>query len=584
MGDIDKTREQIITELAELRQRIAELEALKTERKRAGDRAEHLDQVLRVIHIVNQLIVREKNRDRLLEDTCDALVKIRGYYSAWIALLDKPGKLVTAVEVGLGEEFLPMLKRLKRGELTSCGRKAMEQSEVVVTGNPSLACADCPLSDKYYGRGAMAVRLEHSGEVYGLLTVSIPADLAAEWEEQYLIREVAQDIALALHSIELEERRRIAEEQLRFSEAAFRSIQESVVATDTEYTITHWNEVSERIYGVKASEAIGKKYFDVIEIVETSLGETAERIKTLETQGSYQGEELHRTKRTEVWVDVSVQAIEGGGKRHGWVTLATDISERKQVEEKAHEVEALKELDRLRTELLSNVSHELRTPLATIKGYSTMLLDYDQKLGSDEKREYLESIDKASDRLVELIDQLVDMSRLESGLIEMEKAPASISKLVREAVVEAQVRNPQRQLVLDLPKKLPRLKIDAKRIRQVLDNLIDNAVKYSAEGTEVVVLVSVRPAKQELLVSVADQGIGIPAKELPRVFDRMYRTQQRQVTEIAGAGLGLSICRRLIEAHGGRIWMESEEGEGSICFFTLPLDDVEEVYSGSEEA
>jgi sigma-B regulation protein RsbU (phosphoserine phosphatase) len=247
--------------------------------------------------------------------------------------------------------------------------------------------------------------------------------------------------------------------------------------------------------------------------------------------------------------------------------------ERKQAEEKAHEAEALRELDRLRTELLSNVSHELRTPLATIKGYSTMLLDYDMRLRRDEKRRYLRFIDRATGRLVELIDQLLDMSRLESGLIEMNTAPTNISRLIREVVSEAHVRKPQRQLVLDLPQKLPKLTIDARHIQQVLDNLIDNAIKYSGEDTEVVV--SARQVDHEVLVSVVDQGIGIPAEELPKVFDRMYRTRRRRVTKIAGAGLGLPICKRLIEAHGSKIWIESEEGKGTACFFTLPL--------GSEE-
>ena len=245
-------------------------------------------------------------------------------------------------------------------------------------------------------------------------------------------------------------------------------------------------------------------------------------------------------------------------------------TEHKRTEEESHKIETMRRVEQARTELLANVSHELRTPLASIKGFSTMLIDYDKKLKRDEKRQYLGVIDKATDRLIELIDQLLDMSRLEAGLIILDKVPTSIHRLSREVIIEAQVRSHHHILKLDLPKKrLPRVRVDAKRIRQVMENLIDNAVKYSAQGTEVTL--SVRKIGQELFITVTDKGIGIAADELPKVFDRMYRVKRRLVPGIGGAGLGLSICKGLVEAHDGRIWIESEEGEGTKCFFTLPL-------------
>jgi len=251
----------------------------------------------------------------------------------------------------------------------------------------------------------------------------------------------------------------------------------------------------------------------------------------------------------------------GIGHIHG-----SDITERRQMEK---EIAEYGELNELKSNLLSTVSHELRTPLATIKGYSTMLLDYNTRLGRDEKRDYLRSIDRAADRLTELVDNLLKMSRLDAGLLEMEKAPASISKLVREAVAEARVRAPGHRIEVKLAKRLPGVNIDARRIREVLDNILDNAIKYSEEGTGVVV--QVWQQESELLISVSDQGVGIPAGELERVFDRMYRIEQRLTPEKGGIGLGLAICKGLVDAHGGRIWMESKRGKGSSCWFTLPL-------------
>jgi len=183
--------------------------------RRREERIEHLNLVLRAIRSVNQLITREKDRDRLLQGACDDLIETRGYYNAWIALLDEHRGLVTSAEAGLGEEFLPLVEQLKRGELTACGQRALRQSGVVAIADPPSTCADCPLADKCGGKGAMTVRLEYGGKVYGLMSVSIPADFIADEEEQALFKEVAEDIAFALHGIELEEARKRAEKALQ---------------------------------------------------------------------------------------------------------------------------------------------------------------------------------------------------------------------------------------------------------------------------------------------------------------------------------------------------------------------------------
>ncbi len=187
--------------------------------KKAEESVEHLNRVLRAINNVNQLIAREKDRDRMLQGACDLLIETRGYHNAWIALFDESGAYSMAFEAGLGENFSPLHECLKRGELTACGRRALAQLDVVVTQNPFTTCLDCPLADNYAGRGAMTARLAQSGngKVYGLLTVSIRADLAMLEDEQILLREVAADIAFALQAIEAKA------EQKRVEEALWRS-------------------------------------------------------------------------------------------------------------------------------------------------------------------------------------------------------------------------------------------------------------------------------------------------------------------------------------------------------------------------
>jgi signal transduction histidine kinase len=242
--------------------------------------------------------------------------------------------------------------------------------------------------------------------------------------------------------------------------------------------------------------------------------------------------------------------------------LIVETAERKKYEE----------LNKLKSDLLSMVSHELRTPLATIKGYATMLVNYDDKLANDEKIQSLMSIDNATNRLSYLVDQLLDMSRADAGLLKLEMEPADPATLIQQAVAEARLRAPDYGFEVDVPAEgLPMVRMDISRIRQVLDNLFDNAVKYAANGK--MVAVSARQHDGAIVFSVTDHGPGIPEHELERIFDRMYRIEQQPGPPVKGLGLGLSICKALVEAHGGRIWAESQLGKGSRFVFTLPLGD-----------
>lgn len=238
-----------------------------TERKQAEGRLEHLNLALRAIRKVNQLIVREKERDRLLKRACSSLIETRGYYNAWIALLDESGRLVTTAEAGLGEDFLPVVERLKRGELTVCGKLALEQSEVVVTEDPRSTCTDCPLADKYQGRGAMTVRLEHGSRVYGSLSISIPVTFVTDRQEQTLLREVAADIALALYAMELEEEREQAEQALRqareYAEAIVDTVREPLVVLDADLRVVSANRSFYRTFKVTAEETEGRFIYEL---------------------------------------------------------------------------------------------------------------------------------------------------------------------------------------------------------------------------------------------------------------------------------------------------------------------------------
>ncbi|MBI4491882.1 MAG: GAF domain-containing protein [Chloroflexi bacterium] len=236
--------------------------------------------------------------------------------------------------------------------------------------------------------------------------------------------------------------------------------------------------------------------------------------------------------------------------------------------DEARKVEALKVLDRMKSELLSTVSHELRTPLGSIKGYTSMLLSFDRKLKAAEKREYLRIIDEESDRLNELIANLLDMSRLEAGKLRIDRGPVTLRAVAEDVLRRAELRATGHTFVLDWPDNVE-VQADARRILQVMHNLVENAIKYSPNGGEIVVRGAVQG--QALVISVADQGAGIPESELERVFDRFHRVPGEMSRQVGGTGLGLAICRGLVEAHEGRIRVQSQVGVGTTFSFTLPL-------------
>jgi len=238
--------------------------------------------------------------------------------------------------------------------------------------------------------------------------------------------------------------------------------------------------------------------------------------------------------------------------------------------DEARKVAALRELDRMKTELLGTVSHELRTPLGSIKGYATTLLTHGSKLRKDEQREFLEIIDSEADRLRDLIENLLDLSRLEAGVLRIDRDLVRLGATAREVLRKVQLATPNHELALDWPTEDPLVNADQKRIYQVIQNLLTNAVKYSPNGGCITLSACIK--RHELVISVADQGLGMPAMELDRIFDRFHRIQTDVSRGIGGTGLGLAICKGLVEAHGGRIWAESAgEGEGSTFRLSLPL-------------
>jgi len=250
--------------------------------------------------------------------------------------------------------------------------------------------------------------------------------------------------------------------------------------------------------------------------------------------------------------------------------------------EKASEIEILRELNRLRSELIANVSHELRTPLGLIKIFCTTLLRKDVDFDRETQREFLRDIEEEADKLEKIVDNLLDLSRMKDGRLRLDKRPTDVGQLAREVMENMEAQPTQHHFIHDFPSDPLVATVDPKHIEQVLRNLLSNAIKYSPEGGTITV--QGRGDKRQLLVRVSDQGIGIPSADLERIFERFYRVENEITQSVTGAGLGLAVCRGIVEAHGGRIWAESTIGVGSNFYFTLPIGTRQspELVEGSE--
>jgi two-component system, NarL family, sensor histidine kinase BarA len=250
----------------------------------------------------------------------------------------------------------------------------------------------------------------------------------------------------------------------------------------------------------------------------------------------------------------------------------------------AQAVERLQEADRVKSNFLATVSHELRTPLTSVIGYSEMLLEGIAGPLNDEQREYVRTVMEKGDQLLQLITGILDISRMEAGEMRIERAPVDLDEVVSVALstIAPHARRKRLSLHCTVPPGLPLVLGDRDKIRQVLLNLLGNAVKFTPEAGKIEVSAEVGALKRDqsgnaegeargVRVWVRDSGIGVPMEHHKRVFDPFFQVDNTSTREYGGTGLGLSIVKRLVDAHGGTVWVESEPGKGSTFSFTVPL-------------
>ncbi len=340
--------------------------------------------------------------------------------------------------------------------------------------------------------------------------------------------------------------------ELAQQQALFNSMREGVLLLDADGRVRLANQAFERLFGI-TGDLRGRTVMEALRLhqLQDLVNRTLISGQVEEFELELPGLDGDRSLQVN-----SAVVLGADGRQQGLILVCHDLTR-------------LKQLENTRREFVANVSHELRTPLSMIKGYVETLID-GAKDNPEVATKFLQTIEKHADRLTYLIEDLLTISRLESGQIVMNLQRAELRSVVAHVVTDLESRAAAKQVRLlnEVPAALF-APADAERLQQVLFNLVDNAIKYGRAGGAVV-LGAQTADRQRVELWVRDDGPGIPPEAQPRVFERFYRVDKARSRDAGGTGLGLAIVKHIVQSHGGEVWVESELGHGATFHFTLP--------------
>jgi PAS domain S-box-containing protein len=431
----------------------------------------------------------------------------------------------------------------------------------------------------YHHRSAVGAPIIMGEQLLGVLLLYYPEVGKFSVEQLDLIQAAANQMAVAIKNAELfhltlnqkEELSSLLRDQ-RVETSRTRSILEAiadgVIVTDQNGVITLFNHSAEQMLGMNRAELIGRSIEHIANLFDDVALAWMETIKTW-TLDPFSFNPMN-TFTEQVGLEngnvlsVNLAPVINNSEFFGTVSVFRDITH-------------LIEVDRMKSEFVATVSHELRTPMTSIKGYVDILLMGVAGAMPEQQKKFLQVVQDNTERLTILVNDLLDLSRIEAGQVNLITQPVDLAEIIDDSLMEINrltvAEKKSMQFDIQLPQELPLINGDPERIRQILINLLGNAFHYTLENGRVAL--SAKQIADEVQIDISDNGVGIPAKEQERIFDRFYRGDNHMVIATAGTGLGLSIVSKLINMHHGRIWVQSSgiEGDGSTFSFTLPIYD-----------
>jgi PAS domain S-box-containing protein len=406
----------------------------------------------------------------------------------------------------------------------------------------------------------LVVGNEPMGVIYVFRSSSSPGFSA---NDRQLLSAFADQAAIAVHNARLYQSLLAEKSHL---DAIIENSADGVMILDGRWRVRTANRALELMLGVQRGEILGRPCAEVLNLT-TPQGDPI----------CVGGCPLvDRADETHPYVEGQMTTPDGR-RIHVGITYAVLRSPDGQMREaiaNVRDITRMKEAEDLRSTFISIVSHELKTPVAIIKGYAGTLRREDADWDPETLLNGLEVIEEESDRLDQLISNMLEASRIQTGELSLDLAPLQIVGLVNKTVDDFRTQTEKHTFAVDFPPDFPLVWVDFERIRMVLSNLLSNAVKYSPEGGQITV--GGRADEERATIYVSDQGIGIPEAEMPRIFERFYRVDNRASRTTAGTGLGLFLSQAVVEAHGGEIWVQSQPGQGSTFYFSLPRREEED--------
>jgi len=502
---------------------------------------------------ISRALTAQLNLDELLQMVLEAATKILAGQVGLIALRNPDGSFIIRASYGLPQALAPYFAPL----LTDIPDDA-DLSRFHIPG----------LADKLRrvvtGLGlhlqqVVALPMAIRRELIGVLYVFRSYGTRFTANDRQILASFADQAAIAVHNAQLYER--ISQEKHRL-DAILEYSADGVMILDSRHRIVVFNRALAQLTRWPAAEALGRHHDEVI------------RWARLETdldlvQAVAGGWPL--PSACPLYVEGDLRRRDGGTISVGitYAPLFDREGRLVNIIANVRDITRFREADEVKSTFISVISHELKTPVALIKGYADTLLREDAHWDPGTTRESLSVIVEEADRLNQLIDNLLDASRLQAGALPLEMDQVALDKLAERVTRRFRTQTQVHDITVRFPADFPVVEGDPGRLEQVLNNLVSNAIKYSPGGGTIEI--SGRALPDEVVVTVSDQGVGIPPEEQPRVFERFFRGMRERDQRTPGAGLGLYLAKAIVEAHGGRIWVESNPREGTAFSFAIPI-------------